>query len=77
MPSTNGHTTNQERTALYLRVSSEGQREAGTIQTQSDSLTRYAAARGFEVADVYPDDGVDGTIPLHERPEGRRLLESR
>jgi site-specific DNA recombinase len=27
------------------------------------------------VADVYEDDGVSGTIPLHERPGGRRLLE--
>jgi site-specific DNA recombinase len=27
------------------------------------------------VADVYEDDGISGTIPLHERPEGRRLLE--
>jgi site-specific DNA recombinase len=28
-----------------------------------------------EVAEIYADDGVSGTIPLHERPEGRRLLE--
>jgi site-specific DNA recombinase len=75
MPSTNGHTTNPERVALYIRVSSEEQRDAGTIQTQSDSLMRHAAACGFEVAEVYADDGVSGTIPLHERPEGRRLLE--
>lgn len=75
MPSTKGHTTNSERAALYMRVSSEEQRDAGTIQTQSDSLTRHAAACGFEVAEVYADDGVSGTIPLHERPEGRRLLE--
>jgi site-specific DNA recombinase len=27
------------------------------------------------VAQIYADDGVSGTIPLHERPEGRRLLE--
>jgi site-specific DNA recombinase len=27
------------------------------------------------VVDTYADDGVSGTIPLHERPEGRRLLE--
>jgi CobQ-like glutamine amidotransferase family enzyme len=27
------------------------------------------------VAEVYADVGVSGTIPLHERPEGRRLLE--
>jgi site-specific DNA recombinase len=58
-----------------MRVSSEEQRDAGMIQTQSDSLTRHVAACGFEVAEVYADDGVSGTIPLHERPEGRRLLE--
>ena len=47
MPSTNGHTTNPERVALYMRVSSEEQREAGTIQTQRYYLGRYAAERGF------------------------------
>ena len=74
MPSTNGHATNPDRVALYMRVSSEEQRDLGTIQTQSDSLTRHAAACGFEVSEVYAD-GVSGTIPLHERPVGRRLLE--
>jgi site-specific DNA recombinase len=29
----------------------------------------------LEVADVCEDDGISGTIPLHGRPEGRRLLE--
>ena len=33
------------------------------------------ALPGLEVAQTYADDGVSGTIPLHERPEGRRLLE--
>jgi hypothetical protein len=23
---------------------------------------------------VYADDGVSGTVPLHERPDGRRLF---
>jgi len=27
------------------------------------------------MVETYADDGVSGTIPLHERPEGRRLLE--
>jgi site-specific DNA recombinase len=27
------------------------------------------------VVQIYADDGVSGTVPLHERPEGRRLLE--
>jgi site-specific DNA recombinase len=75
MPSTNGHGAKPERIALYLRVSSEEQREAGTIQTQRESLERYAAQSGFEVVELYADDGVSGTFLLHERPEGKRLLE--
>jgi hypothetical protein len=27
------------------------------------------------MTDVYEDNGVSGTIPVHERPEGRRLIE--
>jgi len=73
MPSTNGH--GPERVALYLRVSSEEQRVAGTIQTQLEVLRDHAGSMGFEVVVVYADDGISGTIPLHERPEGRRLLE--
>ena len=77
MPSTNSHGPKGQakRVALYMRVSSEEQREAGTIQTQRAELERHAAARGFEVFDVYGDDGVSGTIPLHERPASARLLE--
>ena len=75
MPSTNGHGVKPERVALYLRVSSEEQREAGTIETQREALNHHAAERGFEVVEVYADDGVSGTFHLHERPEGLRLLE--
>jgi site-specific DNA recombinase len=76
MTSTNGHGSSgaSERVALYIRVSSEEQRDAGTIQTQRVSLERYAAQRNFEVVELYADDGVSGTLLLHERPEGRRLL---
>jgi DNA invertase Pin-like site-specific DNA recombinase len=75
MPSTNGHGSTPERVALYLRVSSEEQRDAGTIQTQRNYLERYAAERGFEVIETYSDDGVSGTYHLHERREGLRLFE--
>jgi hypothetical protein len=34
MPSTNGHGSKPERAALYLRVSSEEQRERETINIQ-------------------------------------------
>jgi site-specific DNA recombinase len=75
MPSTNGHGAELERVALYLRVSSEEQRDRETIEIQREFLQEYCRLYGLEVAQSYADDGVSGTIPLHERPEGRRLLE--
>src|ERR671916_2046667 len=75
MPSTNGHGSKPERVALYMRVSSEEQRDRETIQIQREFLEQYRRLYELDVADVYEDDGVSGTIPLHERPGGRRLLE--
>src|SRR5919199_5708481 len=77
MPSTSGRSVEvgAEGVALYLRVSSEEQREAGTIETQREFLERHCELHGLEVAQTYSDDGVSGTNPLHERPAGRRLLE--
>src|SRR5919199_803628 len=75
MLSSNGHDANPERVALYLRVSSLEQRDTGTIETQRQYLEQYTATRTFEVIDTYADDGIAGTIPFHERPEGARLLE--
>ena len=75
MPSTNGHGSKPERVALLLRVSSEEQREKETIELQEEFLEQYCGLYELEVAEIYKDDGVSGTIPLHERPEGRRLLQ--
>jgi site-specific DNA recombinase len=75
MPSTNGYGSKPERIALYPRVSSEEQRNRETIEIQEEFLGQYCQLYELEVADTYEDDGISGTIPLHERPEGRRLLE--
>jgi site-specific DNA recombinase len=77
MPSTNGHgpKSEAERVALYLRVSSEEQVERESIVTQDDFLKDYCKLYGLKVAGVYRDDGVSGTVPMHERPGGRHLLE--
>jgi site-specific DNA recombinase len=75
MPSTNGHGSKPERVALYLRVSSEEQRDRETIEIQREFLEQYRRLYELEVADVYKDDGISGTISLYERPEGTRLLE--
>jgi site-specific DNA recombinase len=75
MPSTNGHGSKPERVALYLRVSSEEQRDRETIELQRDFLGQYCNLHEVEVTDAYEDNGISGTIPVHEMPEGRRLLE--
>src|SRR5215218_7567209 len=76
MPNTNGHGSEAlERVALYMRVSSEEQRDRETIEIQREFLQEYCCLYRLEVAQVYADDGLSGTIPLHERPEGGRLLE--
>ena len=75
MPSSNGHGPKSERVALYLRVSSEEQRDRETIEIQREFLEQYCTLYELEVVEIYEDDGVSGTIPLHERLEGRRLLQ--
>ena len=78
MPDSNGSERRQspaERVGLLLRVSSEEQRDRETIEIQREFLHQYCGLYGLEVAGVYADDGISGTISLHERPEGRRLLE--
>src|SRR5215203_688095 len=77
MHSTNGHDSPSAtgKVALYLRVSSDEQRERESIKTQREFFDQYCDLYGLEVAETYADDGVSGTVPLHERPEGRRLLE--
>jgi DNA invertase Pin-like site-specific DNA recombinase len=75
MPSSGRHEDGAEKIALLLRVSSEEQRERETIEIQREFLQEYCRLYSLEVVQIYVDDGVSGTIPLHERPEGRRLLE--
>ena len=61
--------------ALYLRVSTEEQRERQSIATQNDFALRYCALHQLQIHQTYSDDGVSGTVPVELRPLGRRLLE--
>lgn len=61
--------------ALYCRVSTEDQAERQTIHAQLDFLRRFCHLYGLVIAGEYLDDGISGTTPLDERPEGRRLLQ--
>ncbi|HEX2171968.1 MAG TPA: recombinase family protein [Dehalococcoidia bacterium] len=65
--------TDANRVALVGRVSSEDQAERGTIEAQLHFLRQFADLYKLDVVGEYFDDGISGTIPLADRPEGRRL----
>ena len=55
-------TDSSERVALYMRVSSEEQRDRETIEIQREFL-RILRLYGLEVAQIYADDGVSAPSP--------------
>jgi site-specific DNA recombinase len=59
---------------IYLRVSTEEQRERQSIATQRDFAGRYCDLHQLSIHAIYSDDGVSGTVPLDRRPEGAKLL---
>lgn len=59
---------------VYLRVSTEEQRERQSIVTQRDFGSRYCDLHSLLIHDVYADDGVTGTIPFESRLGGARVL---
>lgn len=61
------------RTALYLRVSTEEQRNEGfSLAAQEETLRKYCESKGFEVYDVYNDGGYSGKD--FNRPSMQQLL---
>ena len=74
MSSPNGSGPQPDRVALYMRVSSEEQKEKESIATQDNFLEEYCKLYGHEVVGVYKDEAVSGTVPMRERPGGARLL---
>lgn len=60
---------------VYLRVSTEEQRERQSIVTQRDWATRYCDLHGLPIHEMYADDGVSGTVPIESRPAGMRVLQ--
>ena len=63
--------TTQLRVAVYARVSTDEQKEGQTIDSQVSELERFAAERGWRVAEVYKDEGWSGS--LMARPKLDRL----
>ena len=66
-------TKNPKNVAIYARVSSDGQRERRTIESQLTELPEYAQAQGYRVVDTYSDNGISGST-IDARPGFKRLL---
>lgn len=60
----------------YVRVSTERQvKEGESLEAQQRKLQAYAQLHGWEIAEMFVEQGVSGSVPLRHRPEGSRLLE--
>ena len=74
--SASARSTNTDSVALYLRVSTEEQRERQSIDTQREFGSKYTDLHELRVHKIYADDGVSGTVPIEKRPEGQRILQA-
>lgn len=58
----------------YLRVSTQHQAKEGeSLDVQRRQLEGWALMQGLELASVFVERGVSGSVPIAERPEGGRL----
>ena len=60
-----------KRVALYLRVSTDGQ----STENQRLALEEVAARRGWQVVEVYTDQGISGARGRDKRPAFDKLCE--
>lgn len=60
----------------YGRVSTEEQAKFGiSPEAQKEKIRKYAAWKEVEIFPIFFDDGVSGTKPIQDRPEGKKFLE--
>src|SRR4051812_10495518 len=62
------------RVVIYCRVSSTGQEENSSLNTQDAACRRFAADHGWEIAGIYRE--VFTGAELFDRPQLGRLRES-
>jgi site-specific DNA recombinase len=63
--------------AAYVRVSSDRQRNAATIDTQKNEIQRFCQRTGTaEELLWFEDDGTSGKVPLEHRRGGKAMLQA-
>jgi len=55
-----------QKVIAYCRVSTDNQKEEGTINLQVDAIREYCQKKGFDLVDTFKDEGVSGG--LEDRP---------
>jgi site-specific DNA recombinase len=61
----------------YTRVSTESQKDRNTIKVQRAGIAEWMARHPeYHLTEEFSDEGVSGTVPFEERPEGARLFAS-
>ena len=71
-----GNKTKECNVGLYIRLSREDDDkvlESESITNQKSLLTQYVSENGFNLIDIYVDDGYTGTN--FERPDFKRMIE--
>ncbi len=59
----------------YCRVSTREQAEGGeSLTTQERTIRGYAMMKGWDIAAMFIEGGVSGSIAFAERPEGKKLV---
>ena len=59
----------------YARVSTERQADEGvSLEEQIRRIEGRALEQGWQIAEVFIERGISGSVPLGDRPEGARLL---
>ena len=59
----------------YSRVSTFEQADEGvSLAAQQQQIAGYCLMKGYELSEHFVERGVSGSMPLADRPEGRRLL---
>jgi site-specific DNA recombinase len=62
-----------KRAVLYTRVSTDEQTNGYSLQSQAESIRRYATEHGFEIVADFAED-YTGTVPIEHRPEGKKAF---
>ncbi len=59
----------------YARVSTERQADEGvSLEEQIRRIEGRALEQGWQIAEVFIERGISGSVPLGDRPEGARLV---